>query len=542
MNEEGCVLIGGEARIDVLGALLSDAALRAPDARFLQLGGATLTHGELEEQATRLGGALQAVGVRKGDRVAIILPNCIEYVVAIFALAKIGAVQVPINTFLRGEFLRHQIGESQASVVIADELGIGQLAPIVATLPDLCAVIAVGPCKKSLPVPIEEYAALMASGAEAKLPKVTAEDLCNILYTSGTTGASKGCMLSHGYYTWIPEAFVRAGWYGEGDAIFGANPLFHASGQIWIVVTALSCRGEAIVEPAFSASTFMRRLRETEATVFNGMGAMIAMLLAQPPSPEDRNHRIRQATCVPTTRETWHAFHDRFGIRLNSEVFGQTEFYPATITPAGEPLTPGGAGKVMPHVELRIVDDLDREVPTGEVGEIVMRPRQPRTMFSGYFNNPAATAQAWRNLWHHTGDYGRLDESGTLYFADRKKDSLRRRGENVSSMELEAAILTHDAVAAVAVHAVPSELGEDEIKACIIPKAEAKVSPEELFSFFKASLPYYAIPRYVEFMDEFPRNSVNRVQKFKLRELGITPETLDFEALGLTVERAERRL
>ena len=135
-----------------------------------------------------------------------------------------------------------------------------------------------------------------------------------------------------------------------------------------------------------------------------------------------------------------------------------------------------------------------------------------------------------------------LDESGTLYFADRKKDSLRRRGENVSSMELEAAILTHDAVAAVAVHAVPSELGEDEIKACIITEAEAKVSPEELFSFFKASLPYYAIPRYVEFMDEFPRNSVNRVQKFKLRELGITPETLDFEALGLTVERAERRL
>lgn len=535
-------MIGGDARIDVLGGLLSDAALRAPDARFLQLGGATLTHGELEEQATRLGGALQAIGVHKGDRVAIILPNCIEYVVAIFALAKIGAVQVPINTFLRGEFLRHQIGETQASVVIADDLGIGQLAQIVATLPDLRAVVAVGPCEKRVPVPIEEYAALMTSGAPAKLPKVTAEDLANILYTSGTTGASKGCMLSHGYYTWIPEAFVRAGWYGDGDAIFGANPLFHASGQIWIVVTALSCRGEAIVEPAFSASNFMRRLRETEATVFNGMGAMIAMLLAQPPSPEDRNHRIRQATCVPTTKETWHAFHDRFGIRLNSEVFGQTEFYPATITPAGDPLTPGGAGKVMPHVELRIVDDLDREVPNGEVGEIVMRPRQPQTMFSGYFNNPVATAQTWRNLWHHTGDYGRLDDSGTLYFADRKKDSLRRRGENVSSMELEAAILAHDGIAAVAVHGVPSELGEDEIKACIILGTESKISPEELFSFFKTSLPYYAIPRYVEFMDEFPRNSVNRVQKFKLRELGITCETLDFEALGLTVARVQRRL
>jgi crotonobetaine/carnitine-CoA ligase len=370
---------------------------------------------------------------------------------------------------------------------------------------------------------------------------VSPDDLSSILYTSGTTGTSKGCMISHGYYTWIPEAVRRAGWSGEQDIIFGANPLFHMSGQNFLVANALTCGGEAVVEPVFHASTFMRRARETGATVINAMGAMVAMVLAQLPSPDDRDHNIRQATCVPTTPETWERFFSRFGIRINSEIFGQTEFWPVTIRPAGSKLIPGGAGQLMSHVELKIVDDDDREAPIGQIGEIVLRPKQPRVMFSGYWNNPQATVEAFRNLWHHTGDFGRLDEMGTLYFADRKKDSMRRRGENVSSMELEEAILKYEPVGAVAAHAVPSELGEDEIKTCIVPKEGATIEPGPLFEFFRANLPYYAIPRYVELMAELPRNPVNRVQKFVLRERGVTPETWDMEALGLVVERSQRR-
>lgn len=530
------------ARIEVVGELLRAAADSRPDSNFVLIGDTWSSYGEVEGLSTRLCGGLQALGIKKGDRVAIILPNCAEYVIAIFAIAKLGAIQVPINTYLRGEFLRHQLGESQASLVIADELGIRQIAPILSALPDLRAIVAVGPCTSSLPVPIEEYAALMTSGAAARLPQIVADDLSIILYTSGTTGPSKGCMLTHGYHTFIPEAFSNAGWYRKGDRIFGANPLFHASGQIWLVLTALSCGGDTVVEPVFHASTFIQRAGETEATVFNAMGAMVAAILAQPPSDRDRSHNLRQGTCVPTTPETWRRFYERFGVRLNSEVFGQTEFYPATITPAGSELTPGGAGKVAPHVEIKIFDDHDREVPNGEIGEIVLRPKQPRTMFSGYWNNPEATVHTFRNLWHHTGDFGRIDEAGTLYFVDRKKDSMRRRGENVSSMELEEAIRKHDSIAAVAVHAVPSELTEDDIKACLVLTRGQTLEPEALFEFFRSSLPYYAIPRYVEIMDELPTNAVGRVQKFVLRERGITSNTWDFDALGLVVERSQRRL
>lgn len=529
------------ARTEILGELLREAAQSAPDTQFVRLADEWITHGALDLKSDRLSGGLRALGVKKGDRVGIILPNCMEYVVAIFAIAKLGAVQVPVNTYLRGEFLRHQLGEPQASIIIADNLGLRQIAPIIQALPDLKAVVSVGPCDVSLPIPIESYDALLSSGATAATETVTPDDLSIILYTSGTTGASKGCMLTHGYHTFIPKAFEQAGWYREGDRIFGANPLFHASGQIWLVLTALSCGGQAIVEPAFHASKFMRRAGETEATVFNAMGAMVAAILAQPPSDTDRAHCLRQGTCVPTTPATWEQFNKRFGVPLNSEVFGQTEFYPATITPAGSKLTPGGAGKAAPHVEIKIFDDADREVSPDEIGEIVLRPKIPRAMFSGYFNNPTATVHSFRNLWHHTGDFGRIDKEGTLFFVDRKKDAMRRRGENVSSMELEEALRKHEGIAAVAVHAVPSELIEDDIKACIVPKDGHTLTAASLFDFFKRSLPYYAIPRYIELMDELPSNAVGRVQKFVLREKGITPNTWDLEAMGLVVERSERR-
>jgi crotonobetaine/carnitine-CoA ligase len=242
------------------------------------------------------------------------------------------------------------------------------------------------------------------------------------------------------------------------------------------------------------------------------------------------------------TEENQNRFFDRFGIRVNSEIYGQSECWPATITPAGAPRRPGAVGRVAPHVELRLVDDDDFEVPTGEVGEIVLRTKQPYMMYQGYWNNLEATAHAFRNLWHHTGDNGRFDEEGNLYFVDRKKDSLRRRGENVSSIELEQALIKHPGITAAAVHAVPSELTEDEIKACLVASGTEELTPEGLFVFFKSTLPYYAIPRYVELLPELPVSTGGlRVQKYKLRERGVTEATWDFQALNLVVERSERR-
>jgi crotonobetaine/carnitine-CoA ligase len=526
----------------IVGDVLRDAAEQHPDSRLVQCGGDWLTYGEVEVAACRVAAGLQSLGVEKGDRVAVMLPNRIEFITSMFACAKVGAIQVPINTYLRGEFLRHQLGESQAGVVISDALGLQQMAPVLADLPELhLAVNADDDDGDGIRLPTTSFAELEAGGASLKEPDLRPSDLCNILYTSGTTGPSKGCMLTHGYYTWIPSAFLQAGWIGEGDTIFGANPLFHASGQIWIVMAALTIGGAAVVEPAFSASTFLSRARETKATTLFGMGAMGMALLAQPPRDDDRQHSVRQATWVPMTEAAQNAFLERFGIPVNSELYGQSECWPATITPAGGPRKAGAIGRVAPHMDVRIVDDDDFEVAPGEPGEIVLRTKEPYTMFQGYWNSPEATAHAFRNLWHHTGDNGRFDDEGNLYFVDRKKDSLRRRGENVSSIELEQAILKHPAVGAVAVHAVPSDLSEDDIKACIVVAGQTELSPQELFAFFKSSLPYYAIPRYVELLVELPVNANMRVQKFKLRDRGITDDTWDFEAMGLVVGRHERR-
>lgn len=532
----------GNQETRIVGEVLRIAAENNAGGRFVQCGGEWLTYGEVEASATRIAAGLQALGVTKGDRVAIMLPNRIEFIFGMFACAKTGAIQVPINTYLRGEFLRHQLAESQASLLIADALAINQIAPVVTGLPDLHHVVNVDDEGYDvLSVPTLSHAELEMTTATLKEPELGPSDLCNILYTAGTTGASKGCMLTHGYYTWVPQAFLRAGWIGDGDTIFGANPLFHASGQVWIVMAALAARGAAVVEPSFSASAFLDRARETEATTLFGMGAMGMAMLAQPPRDDDRQHSVRQATWVPMTEAAQNDFLERFGIPVNSELYGQTECWPATITPAGSQRKPGAIGRVAPHMEIRLVDDDDFEVPAGHVGEIILRTKEPYMMYQGYWSNPEATVHAFRNLWHHTGDNGRFDEEGNLYFVDRKKDSLRRRGENVSSIELEGAILKHPGVAAVAVHAVPSDLSEDDVKACIVPSGKAELTPEGLFSFFKESLPYYAIPRYVELLSELPANVNMRVQKFKLRERGVTDQTWDFEAMDLVVERHERR-
>lgn len=532
----------GLTQTRVLGRILREAAEAHPDAAFVQCGGPWVTYGEIEERSNRLAAGLQSLGVAKGDRIAFMLPNRIEFIPAMFAVAKLGLIQVPINTYLRGEFLRHQLGESQASGVIADALGIQQIAPLLGELPDLKWIVSVdGDGGAELPVEALSYAELEASSATPKLPDVTENDIANILYTSGTTGPSKGCIIDHGYYTWVPHAFHAAGWFGPGDRLFGANPLFHASGQIWLVTFALMAGGSAVVEPAFSATTFMARARETESTVLFGMGAMGLAVMAQPVADGERDHKIRQATFMPMTADLQQQFTERFGVPVVSEIYGQSECWPAMMCTVGGPRKPGSAGQACPHLEIRLVDGEDNEVPHGQPGEIVIRPKGPHMMFRGYWNNPEATVDIFRNLWHHTGDMARLDDDGFYHFVDRKKDSMRRRGENVSSLELEAAILKHPDVAAVAVHAVPSDLSEDDIKACIVPKPGAELDPKEIFGFFKAQLPYYAVPRYVELLDALPANVNGRVQKFLLRERGITDSTWDFEALGLRIERDQRR-
>ncbi|BCO39211.1 ATP-dependent acyl-CoA ligase [Mycobacterium paraintracellulare] len=528
----------------VLGDWLREEATADPDRPFVQCDSGWISLAELDHRSDSMAAALQGLGVGVGDRVAVILPNSIEYIVLVYAIAKAGAVQVPVNTYLRGEFLLHPLLESGAVLAVCDGEAMHQVVPLAPKLPALKNLVLVDGASPDAATTLSQhrFETLQGSGRILVRPALTPDDLCVIMYTSGTTGASKGCVISHGYYCSIPATFVSHGWFRPGDRIFGASPLFHFTGQVSIVANALAARGSAVLEPHFRATTFMARAREVEATVVFGVGAMAMAILAQPPAAWDCGHGIRQSTWIPMTESDQERFTERFGIPVLSEVYGQSECWPVTLSHAHDSnRRRSGLGRALEHLEVRLVGEDDNDVPVGHVGEILVRAKIPNRMFGGYWNNPTATAETAHDGWHHTGDNGRFDDDGHLYFVDRKKDCLRRRGENVSSMELERAILAHPAVAAVAVHAVPSELGEDDIKACIVLMPEHVAEIDEMFAFFKTTLPYYAIPRYVEFLDELPVNQTLRIQKHLLRERGITETTIDLHASGLVVERHERR-
>ena len=418
--------------------------------------------------------------------------------------------------------------------MVADTAGLQAVNAVIDDLPELKRIVVLDDAAGDA-IP---YARLRTSRAPVPQPELKQASLMAIMYTSGTTGMPKGCMLPHGWYLNTPKSSKHMMGYGDGDVLETALPLFHAWAQ-GMVMGALYNGLRAVIETQFSPATVVQRWKETGATVYAGVGMMGMAMLAVPESPADRDHTVRCTLMLPFAPDEQRRFEERFGLTMLSQMYGQTEGGAITFCALSEERKPGTIGKPSPFYDLRLVDDDDQEVARGEVGEIVIRPREPYGMYLGYWRKPDATIEAWRNLWHHTGDQGRMDDDGFITFVDRKKDAIRRRGENVSSVEVEIAIQRHPKIAEVAVHAVPSEISEDDIKACIVVIEEP--TPEELFVFFKQNLPYFAVPRYVEIVPELPRNATLRVMKHLLRARGITPETWDFEKLGLTVARAERR-
>jgi crotonobetaine/carnitine-CoA ligase len=328
----------------------------------------------------------------------------------------------------------------------------------------------------------------------------------------------------------------------DEDVVFAGLPLFHSGGRLVTVTMPLYFGIPAHIQAAFSARNYFPRAKEVGATCMIAVGAMGAAVLATEPSAADRDHRVRRVMVAPVSLEGQQVFRDRFGVEPWVDVFGQSECMPVMATPLSSPdRDPRGCGVPARDLEVALLDDEGRVVEGEGSGEICVRPLEPYAMFDGYYERPEATLEAYAGLWYHTGDYGRRLDSGAYAFVDRKKDSLRRRGENVSSLELEAGINAHPAVVESAVHALPSPLGEDDIKACLVVAEGAEVTPEELFAFFKDHLPYYAIPRYVEVIPALPRNAVGRVMKHKLREAGNGASTWDLDALGLVVGREDRR-
>jgi crotonobetaine/carnitine-CoA ligase len=359
-------------------------------------------------------------------------------------------------------------------------------------------------------------------------PKLDRRSTAVILHTSGTTGPPKGVVISHEAVLHLVRRTVWLMDYTRDDRLFTAFPLFHQNAKYTSVCAAMECGGSLIMERRFSASRFWDLCREKNITAFNYMGALLMMLYKQPVMPNDADNPVRIAFGAPCPAAIWEDFERRFGIQL-VEIYGMTES-PLACENRLEYRRIGSAGKESDTYQVQIVDERDNPLPPDTPGEIVVRPKLPGVLFTEYYKRPRDTVEAWRNLWFHTGDRGRMDADGYLYFIDRMKDCIRRRGENISSWEIENTVNTHPSILESAAYGVASELTEYEVIIAIVLRPGAELLPAELISFCKNNMTRFAVPRYVRVCNELPKNASGRIQKFKLREDGITKDTWDYEA------------
>ena len=463
--------------------------------------------------------------------------------VSFFAALKLGAIQVPINTAYKGEFLRHQLADSAANVFVVQGDFASRAVEVVGehTTPALSHCIIVDPPDAVIDACVTlSWPDALAAGRDDPVEGVAVRprDLACFIYTAGTTGPSKGCMLPHNYIVSLADQITRTWQRRPDDVIFTPLPLFHFNAISVCVVGSLVVGGSASISRRFSVSNFWPEIKRTGATMVSMLGSPAILIGNAEDHPDQVGHKLRLCAAAPMPPDTDRAWQERFGCKTFSGGYGLTEASLLSMLDAGEPNKPGAMGKPNRHeFEVRLVDDDDVEVALGETGEIVCRPTGPNMMFAGYWNRPDATIDATRNLWFHTGDLARLDADGYIYFVDRKKDALRRRGENISSFEMEKVLFAHEAVRDVAVHAVPSPIGEDDVKITVVLVDGAALTEEELCRWIAPQVPFFAIPRYVEFRDDLPRNPVGRVLKYQLRDEGVTAGTWDREAAGVEFER-----
>ena len=520
-------------RICVLRYLIDDMAQRQPNQVYAVFeDGGSWTYAQMRALVVGKAAGLQKLGVKRGDHVAVWMANGRESLVAFFAINYLGAIFVPFNTAYRGAILEHVLANSDARLLIAHAGLLDRLEGI--NTAAISEIVTLGePATKPAFATIDFGD---VNGTEDELQPLTSPiepwDNQAIIYTSGTTGPSKGVLSSylHLYTNAGPESWH----FVTGEDRYLVNlPIFHIGG-LGIPFVMLARGGSIALMENFSTESFWDFVRKTQCTAIFLLGVMATFLIKRPPAPDDRDNQVRVAFMVPLT-EAAGPFHERFGIDVFT-IFNMTEISSPIVSEAN-PTKLGTCGKVRPGVEVRLVDANDCEVSIGSVGEMIVRTDRPWAMNSGYHKNPEATAKAWRNGWFHTGDAFRRDEEGYFYFVDRVKDAIRRRGENISSFEVESEVMAHPDVREAAVIGVPSEYSEDEVMAVIAPVPGATIDNVQLTEFLTARLPYFMVPRYIRVMDELPKTPTAKVMKAELRTAGITADSWDREASGLKLRK-----
>jgi len=532
----------------VVGKVLAEQAALRGDQPFMRFeAGEFHSYADAHRIANIVGNAYRAAGVAFGDKVAVMSANRLEYLWTWFGLSRIGGVTVAINTAYKGRFLTHVLGNAKCRLGVFEPEFLPWLADIEDTIPHFETVYVPGQSLAEVDIPdfkrisVRHFDELM-QGSDAEInTEITYRDTGMIMFTSGTTGPSKGVLMPHGHlYLFGLNTKLHMALTPE-DRYYICMPLFHAQGILMQTYGVLVSGASAMMVKQFRASTWAEDVSRSGATVTNLLGVMNDFVLRQPPSPYDADNQLRLLCAVPLTTEVMEALRSRFAIPKFSELFGMTECNLPVARPIDAPDEAGCSGKVWDdYFEVRIADpETDEPVPTNEVGEILVRPKEPFCFMQGYNQMDDRTVETWRNFWFHTGDAGRMDERGFVWYIDRIKDTIRRRGENISSYEVEAVLLDYPGFAEVAAVAVKAdEGGEDEVLACIVLEGGAEApDPVAVLDYCAPRMPYFAVPRYIEYIDAIPKTPSAKIQKNKLRDRGLSDKTWDRESVGYKVSR-----
>jgi crotonobetaine/carnitine-CoA ligase len=501
---------------------LAEIAAADPDRRMITDldSGESMSRGELHAAVLKWAGAFHSAGVRPGDRVVTILPTSARSVAIWLGISRLRAIDVPLNTQYRGDMLRYVLDDAQARIVVVHERFVKQVAEVLSGCGTVARLIVVG-TPPALPVWTTSDAGFLVTATDvSELPEPQLHDIAAIIYTSGTTGRSKGVLVP-----WA-QLQITASWappnsqLSEDDVIYAPYAFFHISARS-PHAAAMHVGASVVLRERFSTSYFWPDIKAHHCTYTGIMAGMTDLLLAQEPATDDLDNPLRSLAMVPAG-SSFAAFEERFDVRIGT-LFTMTEVSVPLVAPGWRIVDPASCGQVRAGCQVRLVDEFDREVPVGWPGEMIVRTDEPWALNAGYWNKPEETAHAWRNGWFHTGDVFRRDEDGNFFFIDRRKDAIRRRGENISSMEVEDLIRQHPGVQEVAVVGQPSrneELGftDEEVRAFVVRRRGSHFTAEAFVEFLRPRMPLFMLPRFVDFVGELPKTPSMKIRKVELRE------------------------
>jgi len=520
----------------VLGRMLEEAAKKHPGATYFWFEGEQYTYSKVLAQSRRVAQGFAKLGVKKGSHVAVLMENCPQFIYTWFGLALLGAVEAPFNPFHKGSILEYLINYSDAEILVISSSFIDEIRSVQDRIKKVKKIIIEGqieakPFKNIEAIPFSE---LLKEDAGPLTADVRYNDIMALMFTSGTTGPSKGVLITHNQAFFVASQYVTVNGAKKGDVGYGYIPLFHEAPQFGLVLGAMLYGGSFLLTRGFSPADFWQDIRKYNCTVSGMFEVVIKILLMAPEQPDDVDNPMRVFSTAHITRESQEAFEKRFKVKLVN-TYGLTEG-DCTVMATHDDIRPGSFGKPRGYFDVQLFDSMDRKVPQGKVGEIVLRPKQPHTIFEGYYKMPEKTLEAFRNLWWHTGDLAYQDEDGYFFFVGRDKDMIRRGDENISALEVEKVVESHPGVMECAAVAAYSEVWGEEVKLVIVCNEGSKIDPADIIAFCDERMAYFMVPRYIEFVASIPRTGGSgRPVKEQLKK--ITDKTWDRVREGVKIKR-----